>query len=1396
MALGLITGWASSKFLSFGFSKAKSLLSQSPVIECFDKACSVVAKRKDIHFSEDSLKALSSSEGISSEETLMFKIDHFFDDGRYPTVEELETMLLESWQARKAQLDPSEAADFFLLSLEQVKPVLSQISEQLFSELAQINELRSIFTVKQLQGIGDVDPSLSITTKYLSEFADQKIEEKVSRLRQSRFFPEYDRIDSALKLAKRLTEGDLSNGSDEVRSRALAWCARLLVYSDEQSKAEEYFDLAKSIGSYPEVDIAGAFISSQNADKEGSLKILAGIDSSLSRSAAFMIVGKHDGAEGAVDWLNKAGIDPMSLDSDGKQHLLMRQLELANWKAAREIYDTISTHDQSEAPFLHRVMGVTRLLDAVPLELRTLVCKQMPFDAANFPLASTIAGLESRRAAHSHFVEAVKVALELDCPHAALIDDDFALWLELKSQDNSEAGRQRLKDKLCDTKFALHLVPLALQFGVKLDLSKVERNIEQQIALHGAITYDAAIARFSLAFTQNSPENVANYIGRHYADLSKYLDGKAMRFLQIEQFILAGLPRKANECLDILLGEGIPKGEEERLRRTIDEVKDFNPIETKKEQFKSTDSLGDLAILVDELESKEKWEILCGYAEILFERTLAVRDAERLAEALTKAGKNSQLVNFLRSQNSFLSQSKLLQMFYCWALYHEGALLEARSELAKLSDGKENPNYRALQVNLGIYLGDWNSLSAVIGTEYQDRDKRSASELIVAAKLAFYLGSPLAKDLTIAATIKGDENADVLTAAYFLATSAGWDDDEVSQWIQKAAMFSGEDGPLQQMTLEDLLDRKPEWDRRESETWQLLRRGQLPMFLAGQSLNKTLIDLMLFPAFANLSESDPRRRGLIAAYSGKRQPLQFEKIGTVGMDSTALLTLSLLGLLDKGLDAFGVVWLPHSTLAWLFEEKQKISFHQPSRIRDAHHVRDLIATDMLEKITPSTIVDSELASQVGDELAILIAEAEKDRETDTSQRIVVRSSPVYRVTSLMKEEADLANYAGVMSSCLSIITKLREKGQITAEEEQRGFAYLQLQEKPWPNQPEINDGATLYLDGLAISYFSHLGVLEKLKLAGFKVIITQREVSEVNALISYSGITDKIHTAVEDIRSALNSRIESGKILVDRCFDTKKLKENSIAEHPTVAVIALSRNCDAIISDDRFLNQHTMIAESGHQSQLLTTLDLLDFLVSTGSITSNDQLECRTKLRRAGYLFIPIDANELTSLLYNSDIKDGKVIETAELKSIQESILHVRMSDWLQLPQEVFWLDMGLKILVQVLRELWVDGCDFSKSEAYSNWLMEQIDVRGWAHRFEVMQGDNLIKNGRGAHIMMLLRFHTEASLEVKKAYWHWLEDNVLNPIKEYHPNLFAWIIEWQQNMVSEMSKMELPKEE
>ena len=549
---------------------------------------------------------------------------------------------------------------------------------------------------------------------------------------------------------------------------------------------------------------------------------------------------------------------------------------------------------------------------------------------------------------------------------------------------------------------------------------------------------------------------------------------------------------------------------------------------------------------------------------------------------------------------------------------------------------------------------------------------------------------------------------------------------------------------------------------------------------------------MLFPAWANLSESDPRRRGIIPAYSGQRQPLSLDTSRQIGMDATALLTLSFLDLLDEALDAFDTVHIPHSTLGWLFNEKQRIAFHQPSRVRDARQIRDLLATGKLEKFSPSTVSDSNLSEQVGEGLALFIAEAEKRGLEDDSQHIVVQPSPVHRIGSLMEEEADLTAHENVLSSCLSIVDKLR----LTANETQKARAYLQLHEKPWSNQPEIADRAILYLDDLAVNYFLHLGILEKLQAAGFRPIISLRKESETNQLISYKNISEKAKNVIERIRLAINLRIESGKIKVGRLTNADQSADQSIYEHPTVGMSSLTDGCDAIISDDRCINQYSSIGDDDITMSIYSTLDLIDALVSTGSKTAEERLDYRIQLRQAGYFFVPVSEDELAYHLENSTVKNGGVDETAELKAIRENILCVRMSTWLQIPKEFPWLNTSLIEFSRVIKSLWKADADFSITRARSDWLMNQIDIRGWAHSFGKESGDNIAKTGRGGYLLLLLTPPVNVPREVQDEYWNWVQEKILDPIKEQYPDLYSWIIEEQRELIAKIADTDITERE
>ena len=1226
---------------------------------------------------------------------------------------------------------------------------------------------------KNSRGVNSTHSKPSISTENI----DQEIEEAVTSLRTSRFYREFKAVRSSMDLAREITEGKLSGGTDSVRSRALAWCVRISSSPKKlPEETEKYLVLAKDLKTCEETVIAEAFVSSRKEGKEKALSILSenGLDSPLSKSAAFMIVLHNEGEKEALNWLKTEDIDASRLDPEGKYFVLICLLNLASWNSARDFAYSFTDEDLNEAPALHCLAAVALLLRSVPEELRDTVREQPPFQESEFRLASDANTIHERRKAHEHFVKAMEAAGNLNFSATAKMCEEYAFWLEMSDPEKSEEGKKQLKERLRNPETALHLVRLAARFGIDFDPSAVEREIERQTDLNNnEATYEAARARLALVFTKENLKEVADYVDRHQKELKRFSDRKSFQLFKIKTFSEAGQYEKAKKCLAVLKKEGLSETEYENIGEMISESEQGDRVNVLKRRFEESESISDLIILVNELDAENKWVELCGYAQVLFEKTRSLRDAERLANAFSKTKQTLRLVEFGKANANLLENSRYLRTVYCWALHDEGLLLEACLEFKKLDYNPGDSGCRDLRLTLAVSVGDWKELSAFVADELLEKENRNAQELISVAQLAAQLGSEKTRELTLAAVEKGEEDPIVLTTAYFLASNTGWESDpEAQQWLEKAVSLSGEDGPVRLVSLKDFMAQEPHPYQPAINAKEKLISGEMPIFVVAWHLKKSLFDLTRLPALANPSEKDPRRKVAIPAYSGKKLPERIKTNGTVGIDATALITLDFLGLLDKSLDAFETLYIPHSTLSWLLDEKGKTGLHQISRVKDARKVHGMRELGMLEKLAANSVPDPGLSDRVGKGLAVLITEAEKPAKNGERQRIVIRSSPIYPVAAPAEKEADLSAHAGVLASCRSIVNKLREKGRISPEEEKKADDYLR-NEKPWPGEPEIEDGAVLYLDEPSVTFFMNLGILDRLRPAGFRLTVSPETMSKTHALISHENTSLKIQNTIERIRVALNSRIKCGKIKIARKPDSDGPEEQSIYESPTAGTFAMENLCDAIIVDDMYVNRNARIGKTF----VFSTLDVLETLVSSERITREKWLHCGTRLRRAGYFFVPLVTRELLHHLVSSKIRNDKLEETEALKAIRENILSVQMNNWRQLPEEWFWLEEASTSLSQALSGLWTENADVAEARMRSDWIIDRVNVPALVRAVGRETGTKSYEKKFGKYVLMMVISGEMVANQVKEEYWKWVEERILLPMEKQTPDLYSWVV-------------------
>ena len=970
---------------------------------------------------------------------------------------------------------------------------------------------------------------------------------------------------------------------------------------------------------------------------------------------------------------------------------------------------------------------------------------------------------------------------------------DYALWLKLRDPRDHNQGLDELRSSMRDPTQSLRRLNLAIKFGIKLDLAAIEKEIDQRTALSGKGTADEAFARLSLVFAQSSAREAAEYIAKHRDQLYEHLMKSVIQSFEIELLARAGQIGAANDMLAEASAEGLGEREQQNLCRIIAECETADPTSERRRLFERSGDLRDLVNLANFLEEQGSWRELYPFAEQLFSRTRSLEDGLRVARALNESAQYAKLFSFLSAHRDLVAQSISLKTLWAWSLFREGQFADALAVLKELAAARDDPNDRALLVNIAIASGNWDDLIDHSSNEWDNREKRAGSELLAAGQLAQAAGGPHARDLITAATERSPEDPAILAAAYFHATNAGWEQDPtISHWLTRAAELSGDSGPLQSISMQELLDRKPEWDKRESSAWQQLNAGSLPIFGAAHLLNRTLIDFVLLPSLANIGETDPRRRGIVYAYNGARPAAPPLKLDAIALDLVAIITLARLDLLNTIVATYKRILIPHSTLGWLFQERQRATFHQPSRIKDAHLIKRLIAADALQIVPTKPLHDHALLKEVGAELAeLLLAAKSKSKVGDGISRFIVRSAPVHRVGSLMAEEADLSEYADHLCSCQAVVAKLRNKGLLTLGEEQRATSFLKLRERAWPGEPVITDGAELYLDGLSVAYLMTVGVIDKLKAAGLTAYITEMEDADSNRLIAFENLTDRQLQVIEAIRRALADGLKAGRILAVKSQDPED--DNPMRMHPTFSVLGM-KDVDASVVDDRFINRHLYMALQDRQTLILSSLDLLNDLASRGVISRDDLFAHRTYLRQAGFQLIPVSEDELSYHLDNAPLADGVLVETAELRAIREALLKARMSKMLQIPTEVPWLQSSMNAIVHSIKRLWQIKANHTEAAAYGQWLVDLLDLRGWAASAIPGNERSFALYSYASQILLLTSSPSAVSSDVRDAYYDWLDECVLKDIEDTQPEVFAWLVDRARELVAHSVQAALTK--
>ena len=212
-------------------------------------------------------------------------------------------------------------------------------------------------------------------------------------------------------------------------------------------------------------------------------------------------------------------------------------------------------------------------------------------------------------------------------------------------------------------------------------------------------------------------------------------------------------------------------------------------------------------------------------------------------------------------------------------------------------------------------------------------------------------------------------------------------------------------GPVWSVDLRYLVK---EWGPERQDRFHAIEKsllnGDITIGMAASVFNSPLISFFFQAAHQNINEADGRKRTVLPIISGGRRFVDLNESWTIGMDISSVIVLSYLGLLEKTIDAFHHVKLAPDTMGLLFQEKNQVCFHQPSRIQAAEEIRDLVNWNRINSAADLSVDDQAIADEVGPDLAGLLQAAK-----DNNGRVIC-VVPLHKVGSYMEKEANLGEF--------------------------------------------------------------------------------------------------------------------------------------------------------------------------------------------------------------------------------------------------------------------------------------------------------------------------------------------------------------------------------------------------
>lgn len=1188
---------------------------------------------------------------------------------------------------------------------------------------------------------------------FISEHFTQDARDELNRILRRRATQGAKTAEELRRLIRDFEPGGrFAAAAPPLQHDATFWLARMEAADGDGATAADRFLTLEQRG-YAVPPAAWALVDLAKGDAQTALRRVRDLTDAESQTATFHILMKSQGKAAALQYVDDLGeLTPRSFTTIGWNNVCSLLQEEGRIADSAALLERLPETVLGQCTSLYYMYAVSQLLPMLPID-RHSALRSSGFYAVTEPVLDN----PQSSVARARALEAAELARQCatDARDALIFEQCVKGIHCLRLHDPRTRDQEiaSIHETMKDGEKAVHLIELARACNIDFDPQPLERHLDRAQRM-GGLSEPQLRAKMNLLAAPNRS-----------ADLVRFLDESWDSLLpdnRVEDLVIMKVKALANTkdfdgataFLDAHADQ-LEAATLSRLQLMLQDARGEDPSDAAAQLFHQSDSIVDLHNLVRVLVDRNRWKRLKPYAERLFRREPNYDNAVLQLNCLqhTRASAK-EICAFLEMTIDLVEQRAEIRSARAWALFGVGKHLEAKRLNDELLVERDATNDLALDVNIAIRTGDWERFVAIGARGWEWRAQLDGRMLLTLARLVG-LSDP-AQSLLLAQEAVAREGSDpaILVGANTIAIAARRDDLAIP-WVHKAAELSKDGGPVSVFSYGEMV----EFMKSNAEGWkkktEMYLTGQVPLHMAASLLNAPFSRLLIAQPRQNAREIDPRRRHPVPIRSGQRAAAGGHEYSRVALDVTALFVLSELGKLEAVLDSLDEIFVSPRVMDVLLEDRGQVAFHQPSRIAEVKPLSAWVASGRLKVI--DTKAEAELAGEVGDEAAVLLAEAQ------IHAGMFIHPGPLFKVTSYMDKEAALGELQERFADPIDVVNALRAEGILTQAE--GDAATTTLQRIGMAARQAVQPSVPLYLDGLAVLHLQEAKLLQPLLNSGHAVYVHKSTVDEWQALLATEPMTEELIQALDALRRTVRDGLMSGKVKF--LAESRRRRElNAITMLPMIDLLDDIAGVDAVVLDDRMLgSNHSLPGAMGKTVPVLSSLDMLGMLVHKGAMTEASHRESLHLLRARCYFCIPIDPGEVSHYLGQSSVEDGKLKETAQLRVIRQYLARLNATDVLCTAADLTYQESLWRASSVVIDMLWTDtATSVVDAETKSDWVVAHLLPNPeLITRFTQGKADRIAEVVASQLNVSLMHLGRDA--ERRKAYAKWLERALLSTL-------------------------------